>query len=141
MITTNGDGYWATGITVRWRDYTGTRNDVRHGGWDAWLDFYDDGFNDDDPDAGSIATEGTLRTRYGVRNGEQVTGLRAAIDALIADAQRLGVRLRAATTGPTLYYHRDGEDQNFPPPDGWRELLAAEATRLGWDFPSMAKEG
>lgn len=32
-----------------------------------------------------------------------------------------------------LYYLGDGEDPRYPPPAGWRRLLADEAARLGWD--------
>jgi hypothetical protein len=47
---------------------------------------------------------------------------------LRADAERLGIQWR----DPTVYYKGDGEDPEYPPPDGWRELLAAQAARLGW---------
>lgn len=134
MITNKG-GYWAVGMTVRWREHSGRRNGVPHGGWDAWLNFYDGGFCDDEPDQGQVSTEGTLRTRYAVADGETVSGLRAAIDTLIRDAQQLGIEFRRIVGPPSLSYHGDGEDKDWPPPAGWRTLLTVEAERLGWEAP------
>lgn len=115
--------YWSTGITVN-------RSDK---GWGADAEFYDDGFCDDNADAAQISTQGKLNTRYYVADGNEVTGLRAAIEAVKADAERLGIEFRG-TVGdpPALYYKGDGEWSDYPPPDGWRDLLAAEAARLGW---------
>jgi hypothetical protein len=142
MILHRSTGYWTTGIVARWRAHSGSIHGVPHGGWAAKLDFFDDGFTDDDPDAGQVSTEGTLRTRYAVRDGDKVGGLRAAVDALVADAQRLGIRLGGPTIGPCLYYEGDGEDPANPPPPGWQELLAAEAARIGWSsYENNEQEG
>jgi hypothetical protein len=133
MITTRNTGYWATGISVRWHEHSGSHDGVPHGGWSAKVDFLDDGFCNDDADAAQISTEGTLRTRYSVRDGNRVSGLRAAIDALLLDIKRLGIEMRGSDASPpSIYYHGDGEDPEWPPPVGWRELLAAEAERIGW---------
>jgi len=129
--------YWATGITVSWRENSGGRGDVSHSGWGASLDFLDDGFTNDEPDQGLVSTQGTLCTRYFVRDGEKSSGLSAAVDAMLADAARLGIVFRAVVDdAPFLYYKGDGEDEDCPPPNGWREMLAREAARIGWQSAS-----
>lgn len=146
MIPPNGT-YWSTGITVYWRQVASKTGDESwRSGWGAVLDFYDGGFCSDNPDQGEVSTEGRLsvgaavpdnavtrqlRTRYAVADGGSVLGLRAAIDVLVADAQRMGIEFRR----PNLYYKGDGTWDDFPAPDGWRELLTAEADRLGWNSP------
>lgn len=126
MITKVSTTYWATGITVH---CDGER-------WGGHVDFYDDGFANDDPDTGAISTEGTLRTRYLVRDGEHVTALTAVLDTLAADAERLGIRLAGpAQSAPSLYYRLDGEDPDSPPPANWRQALTVEAARRGWECP------
>lgn len=133
MISKSGR-YWSTGITVA---QTNSR-------WTASLEYCDDGFGDDDPDAGLVSTEGKLHTRYGVRDGDTRSGLTAAVDALVADAKRLGIDFIATsgTDAPFLYYKGDGEYEDFPPPDGWRETLAAEAQRIGFvSYNTFAKKG
>lgn len=123
-----GNGYWATGITVRY-GYSGM--DLY--GWAAQVDFYDNGFCDDDTDKGTVSTQGTLKTRYFVREGTgtDADGLTAAVDAVKRDAERVGIRFGGATT-PVVYYEGDGEDEDWPPPDGWRGMVNAQAERLGW---------
>jgi hypothetical protein len=123
-----GNSYWATGITVRY-GYSG----MDRYGWAATVDFYDNGFCDDDTDAKTISTQGTLKTRYFVREGTgaDADGLAAAVDAVKQDADRFGVRFGGATL-PTVYYEGDGEDEDWPPPDGWRGMVNAQAERLGW---------
>lgn len=102
-------------------------------GWSAHTEFVDGGFMNDDADTDAVSTEGVLRTRYAVRDGEARKGLSAAIDAIIADAQRMGIEFRStAAAGPFIWYEGDGEDDNHPAPEGWREMLTAEAERLGW---------
>lgn len=130
MITINDNRrYWSVGITLTYTPFAGRdSNGVAHPGWHVSLDFCDDGFADDDTDTGRIATEGKLHTRYAVRDGETRSGLSAAIDTLIEDAVRLGVEF----TKRFLYYRGDGEHSDYPPPVGWRQLLAAEAERIGW---------
>lgn len=120
MIQTTSTAYWSTGITVRY-SYSG---EGRYG-WGASLRFLDDGFCSDDADACRVSTQGTLTTRYHVLDGERVSGLSAAVDALIEDAGRLGIRFN----DPGLFYEANPE---WPPPGGWRELLIAEAARIGW---------
>lgn len=125
-----GNGYWATGITVRY-GYSG----MDRYGWGAEVAFYDNGFCNDDTDAKVISTQGKLGTRYFVREGNtpDADALGAAVDAVKADAERTGIRFKVdGISGPTVYYEGDGEDPEWPPPFGWRELVNAQAARLGW---------
>lgn len=133
MISKSGR-YWSTGITVTYSEFATRIEDVPYPGWAASLDYCDDGFADDDPDAGLVSTEGHLHTRYPVRDAKVRSGLSIAVDALVADAKRLGIEFIATsgTEAPFLYYKGDGEYEDFPPPDGWRETLAAEAARIGF---------
>lgn len=128
MITAEG-GYWSTGITVRWFP-------ERPGHAEAWgghLDYLDDGFLNDEPAAARISTEGALHTRYPVEDQDGVNVLAVVLDVLIADAEKMGIAWRGPIDGaPMLYYQGDGEDPDWPPPDGYRELLREQAQRLGW---------
>lgn len=121
-MITHDTGYWSTGITVK----------HHNGKWAASVDFLDNGFANDDPDKGHISTEGKLHTRYFIADGEQVDGLTAAIDTVRADAERLGIIWRSDDDVPTIYMKGDGEDPEWPAPDGWHELVNAQAERIGW---------
>jgi len=133
MITTSGR-YWATGITVTHQPFAGRTDGEPHSGWGASLDYCDDGFADDDPEKGFVSTEGTLHTRYAVRDSTTRSGLSIAVDNLLADAKRLGIQFNPCSpdSAPFLYYRGDGENSEFPPPDGWRQTLATEAARIGF---------
>src|ERR1051326_919684 len=132
MIQTTSTAYWSVGITVTYSYSGGGRY-----GWGASLEFLDDGCCSDDADAGQVSTQGKLATRYYVSDGERVSGLSAAVDALIADAQQLGIQFN----NPGLYYDGDGEDPESPPPDGWKVLLEAEAARIGWkSYGALSQE-
>ncbi|MFE6939626.1 hypothetical protein [Streptomyces chartreusis] len=133
MISKTGR-YWSTGITVTYSPLAERINDEPYNGWHAKLDYQDDGIANNDPDTGQIATEGTLYTRYPTRDAKIRSGLSIAPHTLIADAKRLGIEFRAVgrRTEPWLFYRGDGEDADYPPPDGWREALAAEADRIGF---------
>lgn len=127
-----GNGYWATGITVRY-GYSGS--DLY--GWGAEVNFYDDGWVDDEnTDTGAVTTQGTLSTRYLVTEGTMpdADGLSAAVDAVKRDAERLGIAWSRAGSSvmPTVYYIGGGKDKHYPPPDGWRGMVNAQAERLGW---------
>lgn len=121
MITYD-TGYWSTGITVK----------HHNGRWAASVDFLDAGFCNDDPDARQVSTQGTLHTRYFVRDGETVDGLTVAIDTMKRDAERLGIIWRSNDDVPTIYMKGDGEDPEWPAPIRWRELVNAQAERIGW---------
>ncbi|WP_369212717.1 hypothetical protein [Streptomyces flavofungini] len=133
MISKSGR-YWSTGITVTWAPLAERINDEPYGGWHAKLEYRDDGFADNDPDAGQVSTEGTLYTRYPVRNAKIRSGLSIAVDTLLADAKRLGIEFIGVggDSEPWLFYEQDGESEEHPPPDGWRETLATEAERVGF---------
>ena len=102
-----GPGYWSTGIMIALIDDQ----------WHVTMEFLDDGFCD------QKSTQGTLVCRY------LCDDLTESIDILKADAERLGIIWK----DPTLYYQGDGEDEEwYPPPEGWKELIVAQARRLGW---------
>lgn len=141
MISKSGR-YWSTGITVTWAPLAERINDEPYGGWHAKLGYSDDGFVDNDPDTGRVSTEGTLYTRYPVRDAKIRSGLSVAVDALLADAERLGIEFIPVGPFPEswLFYEGDGENEEHPPPDGWRETLAAEAERIGFrSYATSAK--
>lgn len=105
-----GDMLFATGIIV-WHGYAGNG---RYGWW-AMVEFQDYG-------KGSIL--GKIHTKYG-------DDLACSIDTIKKDAERLGIKF-VNTFTPFVYYRGDGENKDFPPPDGWRELLEKEARRIGF---------
>jgi hypothetical protein len=126
-----GDGYWATGITVWWRPDRG---------WTGEVCYFDDGWiGDNRTDQRHISTEGVLRARYPVEDGNVLDGLTALIDVLKADAEKLGITWHGSNTCPRLCYRADGYSSNYPAPDGWIELLATQSARLGWKSPYTAE--
>jgi hypothetical protein len=120
-----GNGFWATGITVKYGYSGGGKY-----GWAAEVKFYDDGFCNDDVSAGKVSTQGELRTRYHVPDDDDTAALTAVIDAVKADAARLGIQLRGS-----VYMEQDGEDLPAErlPAGNWRALINAQSARLGWD--------
>jgi hypothetical protein len=123
-----GNGYWSTGITVRY-GYSG----MNLYGWGAEVKFYDDGWaGDDNADTGAVTTQGILSTRYCITEGTRpdADGLSAAVDAVKRDAERLGITWKPDAT---IFYERDGQGADYPPPDGWRGMVSAQAQRLGWE--------
>jgi len=52
-----------------------------------------------------------------------------ALDIMVSAARHIGIEW----VEKSLRMYRDGVDGTFPPPDGWRELLKAEAERIGFD--------
>lgn len=130
MIGTKNSGYWAIGITLRYRDAYKDRPES----WGGSLDFYDDGFVSDNAETGQVSTEGTLRTRYFVEGRPAEVALAAVIDALILDAGRLGIRFEGNVGNkPVLLYDGDSGNEEFPPPEGWKHMLRMQADRIGWD--------
>jgi hypothetical protein len=105
-----GEQYWATGVNMRHFD----------GKWAATVEFFDNGFCDD------ASTQGALRTRYFVP-------LETAIDTIIADAAKLGIEFRERN----LYAEEDGESKDWPMPEDWREVLEAQAKRIGFKWPYL----
>lgn len=118
-----GNGYWSNGITVRYSD----------GRWSASVDYYDNGFANDRADAGEVSTEGTIHTRYFLRDGKTTDALTVAVDVVKADAERFGIIWNTPGVGPFVYMDGDGENGGRPLPSNWRELVDAQARRLGWE--------
>jgi hypothetical protein len=127
-----GNGYWSTGIIVEYR-YAGGGDY----GWEAEATYLDDGWAGDDiPGTTHLSTEGTLKTRYAIRDTEDgASSLAAVIDVILADAERLGITWKF----PNLYYRDDGRNLEHEPPEGWRDMLAEQAQRLGWATYGVAR--
>lgn len=132
MISGNGR-WWSTGIVLKWIP------DALPGqpGWHGTVHFYDDGcVPGDDADNGAVSTKGELATARFVIDGRHVPALQVIVDALLADAARMGILFKDDVRDyRDLYYEGDGEDPDWPPPAGWRDVLLAEATRIGWRSP------
>lgn len=134
MTLDSAKSYWAAGITLSWLAYAGSIKGVNHSGWGGTIAFCDEGgVNNDDTDGRQVSTEGTLSTRYMVRDSETTSGLKVVIDTLLTDAAQLGITWRNPAGGtPELYFEGDGGDKDYPPPVRWRELLTEQAARIGW---------
>ena len=115
-----GEQYWATGIILRptTRYFPIYGNKVQ---WAATVKFFDDGFCQDE------STEGELKTRY---FGDD---LAKAIDTVRQDASKLNIRFERVGLPAFLSIEGDGESKDWSPPPGWRELLRAQAARIGFD--------
>lgn len=114
-----GEKYWACGVVLK---YSASHWNASDKCWAAALNFFDSGFCQDE------STEGSLTTRYFVR-------IETAIDTLIADAAKLGIKV-----DPFLYAYGDGEDGNWPMPQGWEQILIDQARRIGWTSRYEAKK-
>lgn len=118
-----GNKYWSNGITVRYSD----------GRWSASVDYYDNGFANDSADDARVSTEGRVHTRYYLRDGKTADALTVAVDAVKADAERLGITWNTPGVGPFVYMLGDGENDGREVPENWRELVDRQARRLGWE--------
>lgn len=113
-----GNKYWATGVRV---SFSGGR-------WTASVDFYDDGF------ANQQSSEGTLRTRY------FMSSMQKAIDLIIEDMKRLGIAFVSELKDrppsihvPTIYIPGDGEGEEAKHlPKSWKNTVRKQCERLGW---------
>ena len=112
-----GNKYWSTGIILKY---------LEPNRWAAKVQFFDNGTASEDK-----STKGTLTTSYFV-------GLETAIDTIKADAERLGIEFKTTpgrTGMPMLLAHGDGESEDWPMPENWKEILAEQAERIGWSMP------
>lgn len=121
----HGDQLYAFGITVKY-GYAGNN---QHGWW-ATVHFEDCGFYD----RGSV--QGELTTKY-------ADDLSYAIDTIKVDAESMGIQFVGCVpdaederfSKPDLFYEKDGCSQDYPSPNGWREILKHEAERIGFSSP------
>jgi hypothetical protein len=111
-----GNTYWTTGIKL---NYSGD------GKWSATVKFYDSGFCE------YAATEGELYTRYHV-------GLETAIDTIITDAERMGIKWNAKQFYVVGAF--DDNEKDWRLPDDWQELLTAQAKRVGYTVPCIMEQ-
>jgi hypothetical protein len=117
------DKLYSVGIIV-WYGYGGG---TKYGWW-AKVEYEDFGHCDRGSVAGSIATKYADDIRY-------------SINTIKADAEKLTIEFVETFPGPgpCLFYLQDGDSNDYPPPDGWRDLLEDEARRIG--FHSIYKLG
>jgi hypothetical protein len=109
--------FWTTGIVVR---------DLGDGRWHARAEFHDNRF-------GHGRMCGDVQTWGGCED------LTEAIDDVVASLRALEVRFAPegveadlfAGIGPHVWYDGDGLSE-WPPPQGWRELMNQHSIRLGW---------
>ena len=81
-----GKNYYFVGLNLQY-GYSGRGEN----GWSATLDFHDGGFANDNVAAGIVSTEGTLRTRYSLRDSNGVSGVQVALESILRDASSLGI--------------------------------------------------
>ncbi len=123
-----GKSHWSTGIILR---YYGDS----HPAWQGTLDFLDELFVRDDPDAGLINTRGTLETRFVPTSGHYADTVAVVIDTLMTDAARFGIEFRE----PVLDVDGEGDDPHRPLPEGWVDLLEEQGRRIGWRVPDYER--
>lgn len=111
-----GTAYSSLGIDV---NYT-------QSGWSASVRYFDSG----NAASKQVSTEGTLSTRY-AEGGPHEGALTKVIDAIKADAERLGIKWARP---PYLYAAFIEAAENYPDrfPRNWESLIAAQANRIGW---------
>lgn len=91
-------------------------------GWSAAIDYWSDHF------AMPECLEGNIRTRYFDKD------LSTVIDRAINTAKAVGVTfIDQDGLRPSIYVPGDGEDPSIELPEEWREIVAAECERLGWE--------
>ncbi|MBD3251238.1 hypothetical protein GF380_02080 [Candidatus Uhrbacteria bacterium] len=59
------------------------------------------------------------------------------MDSVIASAERIDVTFR----NPSVYYLSDGQSKDYPPPDGWKDMIHSECERLGWNDVYWEEDG
>lgn len=87
-------------------------------GWWARVDWLD----------GKHCEDGAMRGRI---NTEYASDLGASIDYVMQIIERFEIS-SIESMGIALFYEGDGENSNHPPPEGWKEILRAEAEKRGW---------
>lgn len=112
---------WMTTVVVDWKPRTDTP-----GGWWAQATFTCGVFCK----PGLI--DGQIRTRY-------PTGLRNAVDQIMALAEQLGIEV-AENMDMGLYAEGDGDDPEVRLPLGWKNKIRREAARRGWESYSEENE-
>jgi len=98
-----GNEYTFTGITLK-NGYAGSGNP----GWAGFVDFFDAGFCSDNAATATISTEGTLRTRYFVRDAGDNIGIQVALEAVLAQIEKFDIKL--STIGGAIFLTEAGSD-------------------------------
>ena len=137
-----GPNHAFAGIGVRYT-YAGTNSYAQETyGWSAELDYFDKGFNNDDVTSGAISTEGTLRTRYAVRDLDGFSGLLAVINAVLTDAKRFGIEeSRSEGLKPSIWVSSHEDDNADLPeiPNEDIEILRDIARELDFELIGSIK--
>jgi hypothetical protein len=100
-----GTEFWSTGVKV---SYLPHRNE-----WSATVEFFDDGFCEDE------STQGRIGSRY-------FAPLETVLDNVIRDAEKLGIVWR----DKNIFVDGDGEGVTLP--RDWREIIQRQADRIGF---------
>lgn len=120
-----GPAYWSTGIKLTYVEPYGTHGPA----WSGEVEYFDDGFADDDAAASRISTQGRLATRYAVEGEDALTSV---VGTLLRDAARLGIVWQMQN----IYWGGDGD----APPLPYRSMLIAQAERIGWRTMTPERE-
>jgi len=113
----NKKDLWSVGITLKFGYAGGGLY-----GWWAWVDFE----NSAEP-----VTDGCMSGRVSTKYGIDIC---KAIDQVLELCSQIGVEfIEHADCLPAVYYLQDGDSKDYPPPEGWREILKAQADRIGWN--------
>lgn len=115
---------WATGVTLKY-GYSGGGLY----GWTAEICWFDNKFCEDK------AVQGRIVTRYFEESIE------LAIDTVMEVFEQFNIKKTDNEfIGFNLYYEGDGEDKEWPPPEGYRKLLRDEAEKRGWKTYTREEE-
>ena len=134
-----GNDYYFVGINLRY-GYAGSNQN----GWSAILDFTDAGFANDDVAGGIVSTEGTLTTRYSLRDSNGVSGAQVALESVLRDAAKLGIKKvsdlnRDRTMDVTLFISSTIDIPYEQVPNEDLMLLKSLASKLGFNVIANEK--
>ena len=124
-----GSGYFHNHFTATY-GYSGNNEN----GWSVSAKFIDAGFASDDVKSGHISTEGELHTRYMVRNADGISGIKVAVEVLLADLNRMGITavydLPGSVLGGAINIKRR---RGYPIPVSEKIAIFDLADSLGWE--------
>lgn len=107
------------------------------GGWSASTSFIDAGFVSDDTVFQHISTEGSIRTRYYVKDTAGVSGLQAAVRAIHQDLEYLGIDV-AAEICKVVSFDEEMQPEGFTISEEDKENIRLIAAEIGYEVASLA---